>query len=276
MRGFNLAIPQAPLYIVCNAETLQRAQGIFDMPSKKERIDSLLVRLGLAESRHKAQAMLMAGVVTVDGRMVEKAGTTVPSTAEIRVKQAPQFVGRGGTKMQHALDSFELDVSGSVALDVGASTGGFTDCLLQNGASRVYAVDVGRGQIHQRLRDDPRVMLMEGINARLPFHLPEKVGVATVDVSFISLVLVLPEVVRHVEPGGSILGLVKPHFEAGRREVGKGGVVRDPKTHAATISKVALWAIGHGLRFRGATASPILGNAGNREFFVWLQKPGST
>lgn len=261
---------------MCNVEMPQSAQGIIDMPSKKERIDSLLVQLGLAESRHKAQAMLMAGLITVDGRMVEKAGTTVSSAADVRVKQSPQFVGRGGVKLQHALDSFELDVSGKVALDVGASTGGFTDCLLQSGASMVYAVDVGRGQIHQKLRDDPRVVLMEGINARLPFHLPEKVSIATADVSFISLVLVLPEVARHVEPGGSILGLVKPHFEAGRREVGKGGVVRDPKIHAATISKVALWAIGHGLRFRGATASPILGNAGNREFFVWMQTPGPT
>ena len=246
------------------------------MPNKKERIDLLLVRLGLAESPHKAQALLMAGVVTVDGRMVEKAGTTVPSKADIRVKQAPQFVGRGGIKLKHALDSFERDVSGSVALDVGASTGGFTDCLLQSGASRVYAIDVGRGQIHQRLRDNPRVVLMEGINARWPFHLPEKVNIATVDVSFISLVMVLPEVAQHVERGGSILGLVKPHFEARRRDVGKGGVVRDPKIHAATLSKVALWAIKHGLRFRGATASPILGNAGNREFFVWLQRSGST
>ena len=236
----------------------------------------MLVRLGLAESPHKAQALLMAGLVTVDGRMVEKAGTTVSSESDIRVKQAPQFVGRGGIKLKHALDSFELDVSGKVALDVGASTGGFTDCLLQSSASRVYAVDVGRGQIHQRLRDNPRIVLMERINARRPFHLPEKVNIATVDVSFISLVMVLPEVVQHVERGGSILGLVKPHFEARRHEVSKGGVVRDPKIHAATVSKVALWAIDHGLRFRGATASPILGNAGNREFFVWLQRSGST
>lgn len=264
MHGFNLAIPRVPMYIVC------------DMPGKKERIDSLLVRLGLAESPHKAQALLMAGLVTVDGRMVEKAGTTVPPGAGIRVKQAPRFVGRGGIKLQHALDSFELDVSGKAALDVGASTGGFTDCLLQGDAARVYAVDVGRGQIHQRLRDDPRVVLMEGVNARLPFHLPEKVNIATVDVSFISLVVVLAEVALHVEPGGSILGLVKPHFEARRHEVGRGGVVRDPKIHAATLSKVALWAIGRGLRFRGAIASPVLGNAGNREFFVWLQRPGPT
>ena len=241
-------------------------------PVTKRRIDLLLVEKGLAEGTGKARALLMAGRVTVDGRLVDKAGTPVPADAAIEVEAPPPYVGRGGIKLAHALDSFGLDVTGMTALDVGASTGGFTDCLLQRGAARVYALDVGRGQIDQRIRQDIRVAMMERVNARHRFELPETADVATVDVSFISLTMVLPRVVEHVKPGGNIVALVKPHFEAERGQVGKGGVVRDPKVHAAVLSRLILWAIDQGFRMRDLTPSPILGDAGNREFFLRLER----
>ena len=241
-------------------------------PVTKRRIDLLLIERGLAEGTGKARALLMAGRVTVDGRLVDKAGTPVPADAGIEVEAPPPYVGRGGIKLAHALDSFGLNVTGMAALDVGASTGGFTDCLLQRGAARVYAVDVGRGQIDQRLRQDIRVTVMERVNARHRFELPETVDIATVDVSFISLRMVLPRVAEHVKPGGHIVALVKPQFEAEREQVGKGGVVRDPKVHAAVLSRLILWAIDRGFRMRDLTPSPILGDAGNREFFLRLEK----
>lgn len=243
------------------------------MTDKRQRIDVLMVERGLAPTREKAQALLMAGSVTVEGRPVSKPGAAVAPGASIEVRAPLPYVGRGGEKLAGALDALGVDPAGLVALDVGASTGGFTDCLLQRGALRVYAIDVGRGQLAHALRRDPRVVAREGVNARHPFPLPEQVGLAVADVSFISLRLVLPSMAAHLRPGGRMLALVKPQFEAPRRAVGRGGIVRDPSTHAAVVSGFAQWAIGQGHRLRGITPSPIAGSAGNREFFVLLEQP---
>jgi 23S rRNA (cytidine1920-2'-O)/16S rRNA (cytidine1409-2'-O)-methyltransferase len=237
----------------------------------KRRIDLLLVERGLAPTREKARALLMAGQVLVGERPVTKAGALVADDAHVTLKQRLPYVGRGGVKLAHALDAFHLDVRRTVALDVGASTGGFTDCLLQSGAQRVYAVDVGRGQLDLRLRADRRVVVMEQVNARYPFSLPEAVSLATVDVSFISLAKVLPSVAQHVMPGGLLLPLLKPQFEAEREEVGRGGVVRKPQVHARVLGQFVLWAVERGWRVRGLASSPLLGDAGNREFFFLLQ-----
>ena len=237
----------------------------------KRRIDRLLVERGLAVSLKKANALLMAGQVTTDGRRIDKAGTLVDAAADVHLAVSAPYVGRGGIKLAHALQEFLPDITGAVALDVGASTGGFTDCLLQHGARRVYALDVGYGQIHQRLRNDPRVAVLERVNARNPFQLPEPADLATVDVSFISLTMVLPRVIEHVRTGGHILALAKPQFEAARSEVGRGGVVRDPEVHAAVLARLIAWVVGHDLRLRGLTPSPLLGDAGNREFFLLLE-----
>jgi len=239
----------------------------------KVRLDALLVERGLADSREKARAVILAGDVLVEGRPAMKAGQLVDAAADVQLSRPPRFVSRGGEKLDHALSVFGLDVAGAVALDGGASTGGCTDCLLQRGAARVYAVDGGYGQLDYRLRNDPRVAVLERTNLRDLPPLPEPVDVATVDVAFISLTKVLPAVVRALRPGGMIVALVKPQFEAGRKEVGRGGVVRDPQIHAAVIGRVAAWATSAGLRVRGLTASPLLGPAGNREFFLLLQKP---
>ena len=240
----------------------------------------LLVERGLAESREKAQAIIMAGSVVVGERPALKAGTLVAPDADVRVLAGPQYVSRGGEKLAHALDVFALDVAGLTAVDVGASTGGFTDCLLQRGAARVYAVDVGRGQLDWRLRQDPRVVVMEGVNARnltsLPVRqagLPEKGDLATIDVSFISLEKVVPAVVAVLREGARVVALVKPQFQARRQEVGKGGVVRDPQVHAAVLGRFIAWCAGRRLRLLGLTTSPLLGPAGNKEFFLLLHVP---
>lgn len=239
--------------------------------NKKTRIDLLLVERGLAKSRRQAQALLMAGQVNVDGRLVDKAGALVSTSVKVGVESPPPYVGRGGVKLEHALQAFDLKINGVKALDVGASTGGFTDCLLQHGAAKVYALDVGYGQLHQRLRQDPRVVVMERVNARYPFRLPEIVDLATVDVSFISLVKVLLSLAEHVKSGGQIIALAKPQFEAQRRQVGKGGVIRDPSVHAEVLARLIVWITQNGFRLRGLTPSPILGDAGNREFFLLLE-----
>ena len=187
----------------------------------KQRIDSLLVDRGLAESRAKAQALIMAGKVSVDGKVVSKAGTMVAENLAISVSEPPPFVGRGGFKLDYALDRFQIDVSSRVVVDIGASTGGFTDCLLQRGASRVYAIDVGYGQLDYRLRQDSRVVVMERVNARYPVTLPEEVDLITVDVSFISLRLIVPALLPHLAAEAWLICLVKPQFEAGREQVGK-------------------------------------------------------
>jgi len=237
----------------------------------KQRIDSLLVDRGLVESRTKAQALIMAGEVSVEGKTIIKAGTLVAEEAAITVIEPPPFVSRGGVKLDYALECFQLDVTSKIAADIGASTGGFTDCLLQRGASRVYAVDVGYGQLDYRLRRDERVVVLERVNARYPIDLPEKVDLATLDLSFISVEKVIPSAVKLLKDGGYILVLLKPQFEAKRSEVGKGGVIRQPVVHARVLGRFIAWMVNHGFRLGGLVASPILGAAGNMEFFLLLR-----
>ena len=238
----------------------------------KRRIDTLLVVRGLVESREKARVMVMEGAVVADNRTVMKPSTLVDEDAEVKILQSPLFVSRGGLKLDYALDQFRIDVSTLVAVDVGASTGGFTDCLLKHGSRKVYAVDVGYGQLDYRLRQDPRVVVMERINARYAFNLPEPVDLATVDVSFISLEKVVPTVAKLVKSRGPLIALVKPQFEVGKGQVGKGGLVKDPLVHAMVLGRFIYWAVEHGFRLGGLVASPILGAEGNREFLVLLWK----
>jgi 23S rRNA (cytidine1920-2'-O)/16S rRNA (cytidine1409-2'-O)-methyltransferase len=239
----------------------------------KLRLDQLLVRRGLVESRERAQALIMAGQVDLDGRAAVKAGTMVSEHAAVSVTGPDHpWVSRGGVKLTHALDVFGIDVAGRTALDVGASTGGFTDVLLHRGAARVIAVDVGHGQLHWKLRNDPRVTVVEGLNARhlTPAMLPDlRAGadVVTIDVSFISLTLILPAVVDVVAPGADVVALVKPQFEAGRRDAPK-GFVRDPAVHARVQAAVTAAAAGIGWTRLGQTPSPIAGAKGNREFLM--------
>jgi 23S rRNA (cytidine1920-2'-O)/16S rRNA (cytidine1409-2'-O)-methyltransferase len=237
----------------------------------KRRIDSLLVERGLVESRAKAQALVMAGEVVVGGNTVTKPGTLVAEEAVINVLQPPPFISRGGIKLEHALNQFQLDVTIKVAADIGASTGGFTDCLLKRGASRVYAIDVGYGQLDYRLRWDKRVVVMERINARYPITLPEKVDLATLDLSFISVEKVIPSVARLLKDDGCLVVLLKPQFEAKRGEVGKGGIVRQPAVHARVLGRFIAWVVNHGFRLGGLVASPILGAEGNTEFLLLLR-----
>ncbi len=240
----------------------------------KERLDKLLVARGLAESREQAQRLIMAGLVLVGDRPATKPGHKIAIDAEIRVRSRPQYVSRGGHKLVAALDAFDIDPTGLICADLGASTGGFTDALLQRGAARVYAIDVGYGQLHWRLRTDPRVVVMERINARYLESLPEPVHLVVIDASFISLRLLLPAARRLLTPsGGQIVALIKPQFEAGRERVGKGGVVRDPRVHRQVLQEIVTWAAAHDLGPRGIIPSPILGPKGNREFLIWLQ-PG--
>jgi 23S rRNA (cytidine1920-2'-O)/16S rRNA (cytidine1409-2'-O)-methyltransferase len=213
----------------------------------------------------------MAGEVSVDERIVDKPGTRVPLGAEITLAAGLPYASRGGTKLAASLDQFDLDVSGLTVADVGASTGGFTDCLLQRGAARVYAIDVGYGQLAWKLRNDPRVVVMERTNARYLHRLPEEISLATIDVSFISLRLIIPPVLGWLGPGGQILALIKPQFEAGREQVGRRGVVRDPEVHRNVLNDLLDWAGLRNLGLRGLTRSPITGPAGNVEFLaLWV------
>jgi len=237
----------------------------------KRRIDSLLVAEGLVASRAKAQALIMAGEVTVDGRIVTRPGTLIEEGAAIVISEPPPFVSRGGIKLDHALDEFRLDVRGKVAADIGASTGGFTDCLLKRGASRVYAIDVGYGQLDYRLRQDPRVVVMERVNARYPISLPEKVDFATIDLSFISVTKVIPSVAQILKEDGYLVVLVKPQFESRKGEVGKGGIIKDSQLHAIILGRFIVWVVDNGFRLKGLIVSPILGTEGNKEFFVLLR-----
>ena len=236
----------------------------------KTRLDLLMVERGLAETRARARTLIMAGEVRVNGRLIDKPGAQVAADAEITVATALPYVSRGGFKIAAAVDVFGINVEGLVVADVGASTGGFTDCLLQRGAARVYAIDVGYGQLAWSLRQDPRVVVMERTNVRYLQTLPEPIDLVTIDVSFISLELVLPVVVGWLVEGGQIVALVKPQFEVGRAEVGRGGVVRQPEQHQAVLARVAGWGRSLGLRLGGVEPSPILGPAGNREFLVYL------
>lgn len=242
------------------------------------RIDRLLVERGLVESREKAARLVLAGEVFVDGARVDKAGALVARDAEVEVRGRSPYVSRGGEKLVHALDHFGIAVAGRICLDVGASTGGFTDCLLQRGAARVYAVDVGTGQLDPRLRRDPRVVVMEKTNARTldPRLFPEPPSLAVVDVSFISLEKVLPAVFGALAPRGEVVALVKPQFEVGRELVGKGGVVRDPAVHRQVVARLARYAVLRGWHVLGVTASPLRGPKGNREFFLYLASHGRT
>ncbi|MFC1861695.1 TlyA family RNA methyltransferase [Chloroflexota bacterium] len=237
----------------------------------KRRIDNLLVGKGLVESLVRAQALIMAGKVVVEGKAVIKSGTLIAEEAPITIIEPPPFVSRGGFKLDYALDYFGLDVSDKVVADVGASTGGFTDCLLQCGASRVYAIDVGRGQLDYRLRRDSRVVVLEGVNARYPINLPEKIDSTTIDVSFISVTKIIPSVAQLLRDKGYLLVLIKPQFEAKREEVGRGGVVKQPIVHARVLGRFIAWVIEHGFRLGGLVASPILGASGNKEFLVLVK-----
>src|SRR5438067_4369064 len=221
--------------------------------ARKQRLDLVLVERGLVPSREQARARILAGDVSIGGRVVDKAGTPVPDGAVVTLRAAPAYVGRGGFKLAHALARFAIDVTGRIALDAGASTGGFTDCLLRHGAARVYAVDVGYGQLDWRLRSDPRVVVMERVNLRALTTLPEPVDLATLDLSFISLRLVLESVGRLLRAAGEVVALIKPQFEAGRQRVGRGGVVREPAVHAAVLREVLTWAVEHGYAVRGLT-----------------------
>jgi len=243
----------------------------------KIRADQLLVRRGLAESRSRAQALIMAGVVFSGEKKLAKAGDMLSQDAalEVRGKDHP-WVSRGGIKLAHGLDFFGFDVSGAVALDVGSSTGGFTDVLLARGAARVYAVDVGTNQLAWKLRQDPRVIVLEQFNARYltPEHIPEPVDVITCDASFISLSKVLETPLNFTRSGSRLIALVKPQFEAGRAEVGKGGVIRDPVVHARVCASASDWVESQGWKVVGMTPSPITGPEGNVEFLLGAIKDG--
>lgn len=241
---------------------------------RKDRLDRLLVELEMSPTRAKARAMILAGRVKVDSHVVDKAGAMVRAGSEIEMAELSRFVSRGGEKLEGALEHFSLDVEGRTALDVGASTGGFTDCLLKRGASKVYAVDVGYGQLAWPIRNDPRVVVMERTNARAlrAEMFDEPPSLATIDASFISLNLILGPVKQVLSGKGEIVALIKPQFEAGRKQVGKGGVVRDPAIHEAVIEKITEFAQGIGLVSGGVTQSPLIGPAGNKEFFIHLLK----
>lgn len=235
----------------------------------KQRLDLLLVERGMAESRAKAQALIMAGQVRVADQVVLKPSVTVEPEAAVSVEAGPRYVSRGGGKLEAALEAFPIPVEGRLCADVGASTGGFTDCLLQRGAQRVIAIDVGKGILHWKLRSDPRVLVMEETNARSVTSLPGPVSLVTVDASFISLKILLP-VIRGWGPE-DIVALIKPQFEAGRRDAARGdGVIRDPLIHRAVLLDVLTFAQENGLGVRGLLRSPLLGPKGNTEFLAWL------
>jgi 23S rRNA (cytidine1920-2'-O)/16S rRNA (cytidine1409-2'-O)-methyltransferase len=247
----------------------------------KIRLDVLLTDIGLAESRAKAQAMIMAGQVRVDGQVALKPATAVDPESTLTVDSGPRFVSRGGEKLDAALEAFHIDLNGLVCADVGSSTGGFTDCMLQRGAAKVFAIDVGKGILHWKLRNDPRVVVMEETNARFVESLPGPVSFVTIDASFISLKLLLP-VVRgwlfRVEERGmrkeeGVIALIKPQFEAGRKDVARGdGVIRDPEVHRKVLLDTLAFAQNEGFGIRGLIKSPLLGPKGNAEFLAWLRE----
>jgi 23S rRNA (cytidine1920-2'-O)/16S rRNA (cytidine1409-2'-O)-methyltransferase len=244
------------------------------MANPKSRLDTLLVARGLVASRERARAVILAGQVRVDGQVVSKAGTAVSPSAHVELA-APDhpYVGRGGLKLAHGLDVFGIQVEGRRGLDIGASTGGFTDVMLQRGARDVVALDVGHNQLDWKLRSDPRVIVREGVNARTltARDVPHPVDLVTIDVAFISLGYILPEVPKLLAPGADVVALVKPQFEAGRGEVGKGGIVSDPAVHDAVLARVTAGAEALGFERLGMTPSPITGATGNREFLVHLR-----
>lgn len=249
--------------------------------TEKERLDVLLVQQGLATSRELAKAYIMAGNVYVDGQKEDKAGTKVAVTAALEVKgNQMKYVSRGGYKLEKAIDAFDISLEGKICLDIGASTGGFTDCMLQNGAVKVYAIDVGYGQFAWKLRNDPRVVCLEKTNVRYVTHeqVPDEGDFASIDVSFISLTKVLPAVLGVLSEKGQLVCLIKPQFEAGREKVGKKGVVRDIQVHKEVIEKIASYVRTQGLGILGLSFSPIKGPEGNIEYLIYLDKsqPGMT
>ncbi|MBK8902243.1 MAG: TlyA family RNA methyltransferase [Anaerolineaceae bacterium] len=241
------------------------------MAKNKERLDKLLVTRGLVPTRSKAQGIILAGEVLVDGVRVDKPGTAVSTEATIELKAALPYVGRGGFKLAGALATFGLDVNGAVCADVGACTGGFTDVLLQNGATRVYAIDVGYGQLDWSLRQDERVVVMERTNARYLDSLGEPVDFVAIDVSFISLRLILPAVKQWLAESANIVALIKPQFEAGPKQVGRGGIVKDTAVHRSVLEELWQWFRANDFGVQGLVVSSVTGAEGNVEFLVWLQ-----
>jgi 23S rRNA (cytidine1920-2'-O)/16S rRNA (cytidine1409-2'-O)-methyltransferase len=239
----------------------------------KQRADILLVERGLAESRAKAQRLVMAGQVRANGQIVDKPSSLFEGEVQLEVEQGPRYVSRGGEKLEAALEGFGAEVAGKVCADIGASTGGFTDCLLQHGASKVYAIDVGKGQLDWKLRQDARVVVMEETNARYLEVLPETADLVTVDASFISLKTLLPAMKGWLSESGQLIALIKPQFEAGKQEVGKGkGVIRDEQIHRRVLAEILEFVEEQGLGVRGLLRSPVLGPKGNVEFLVWAER----
>jgi len=241
--------------------------------NKKERVDKLLVDRGLVLSRERARALILAGKVFVNNIRVDKAGTKVPADSSLKLKENDiPYVSRGGIKLAYALDEFKLEVTDKVVLDIGASTGGFTDCLLQRGARKVYAIDVGYGQLAPKLREDPRVVALDRRNIRYiaPEEIGEKTDLAVIDISFISLTKVLTKVIELIKEEACIVALIKPQFEVEKGEVGKGGIVKDPEKHRQVIEKIKGFASLHDLKVIGIIESPISGADGNKEFFIYL------
>lgn len=240
--------------------------------TSRKRLDHALTELGITSSLEEARKYVLAGRITVNGRVAIAPSQTVFPPSDISLKSQPDYYGRGGNKLAHAIHDFELDLKGLIALDIGSSTGGFTHCLLKHDVSKVYSLDVGYGQLDYRLREDPRVTVMERINASYPFVIDEKVNIITVDVSFISLTRILSSVSEHLAKEGIILALIKPQYEARPDEIRKGGIVRSPSSHADIIGRIISWVVGNGFRLRGLIASRITGSGGNREFFLMLNK----
>ncbi|HEY45235.1 MAG TPA: TlyA family RNA methyltransferase [Anaerolineae bacterium] len=240
--------------------------------AQKTRIDLLLVERGLVESRSQAQRLIMAGQVRVNDQVVNVPSRKFVMNAQITLESGPRFVSRGGEKLASALETFATDIEGKICADVGVSTGGFTDCLLQAGAARVYAIDVGRGVLHWKLRNHPKVVVMEGVNAREIESLPEPIQLVTIDASFISLRILIPSVVRWLDRDAEVIALIKPQFEAGREAVGKGGVVRDPLVHQRVVRDVIDCAVEANLGPQAVMISPLRGPKGNLEFLLWCIK----
>lgn len=238
------------------------------------RLDKLIFDKGLAESREKAKALIIAGEVLVDGMVSDKAGAQVSSDAALEIKNKMPYVSRGGLKLEQAIKEFNIEFEGRIAMDVGASTGGFTDCMLQNGAAKVYAVDVGYGQFDWKLREDERVVLLEKTNIRYleKESVPDEIDIAAIDVSFISLTKVIPNILQFLKPSGEIAALIKPQFEAERKDIGKGGVVKDESKRLEVVEKIKEWCSKAGLEVIGTTTSPIKGPKGNVEYLIYLKR----
>ncbi|HEY3310135.1 MAG TPA: TlyA family RNA methyltransferase [Anaerolineales bacterium] len=272
------AVSMLVFYLTCRTAGVMCCQ--FEgriVAMSKMRLDLLMVEKGLAETRSKAQAIIMAGQVRVNGQMVDRAGVNLPADAAVEVVAGPRFVSRGGEKLLAALEAFHLQPQGLVCADVGVSTGGFSDCLLQHGAARIYAIDVGKGILHWKLRSDPRMVVMEETNARHVVTLPEPVGLVVCDASFISLKILLPVFTRWLAEGANVITLIKPQFEAGRADVARGeGVVRDPAIHRRVLEDVLDFAQKQGYAVRGLVRSPLLGPKGNVEFLAWLDRQASS